>query len=161
MNRERALTIAGGFVAVVMVALLSYTTINGRTFGPPGDSHGDEVNREALERELRGLVLDQEAYRERQRTYTTSLEELDFQPHNQLVVISVPAADGRGWTGVAAGLEAGVVCVLRIGEGEAAEVEVDLYIASLEGDFEQVDTCEVADSTGSPSAILGFLDSRS
>jgi hypothetical protein len=24
-----------------------------------------------------------------------------------------------------------------------------------------VDTCEVADSTGSPSAILGFLDSRS
>ena len=125
MNRERALTIAGGFVAVVMVGLLSYTTINGRTFGPPRHSHGDEVNKDALERELRGLVLDQEAYHERQRTYTTSLEELDFEPHNQLITISVRAADRRGWTGVAAGLEAGVVCVLRIGEGEAAEGEVD------------------------------------
>jgi hypothetical protein len=119
------------------------------------------VNKDALERELRGLVLDQEAYHERQRTYTTSLEELDFEPHNRLITISVRAADRRGWTGVAAGLEAGVVCVLRIGEGEAAEVDVDQHVASLEGDFELVDTCEVADSTRSPSEILGFLDSRS
>ena len=67
MNRERALTIAGGFVAVVMVGLLSYTTLNGRTLGHP-HSHDEEVDKAAVEREFRGLVMDQEAYRERQRT---------------------------------------------------------------------------------------------
>ncbi len=35
MNHERALTIAGGFVAVVMVGLLSITAINGRWLGYP------------------------------------------------------------------------------------------------------------------------------
>jgi hypothetical protein len=161
MNRERVLTVAGGFAAVVMVGLLSYTTLNGRTLGPPRHAHGDEVDHGALARELRGIVRDQETYRERQRTYTTNLDELGFESHHPNITVTIRAADKHGWTAVAVSREARLACIMRVGEGGAAGAEVDPYLAGLGVDFERVETCEVSDATVSPSEILGSAGNRS
>ena len=88
MNRERALTIAGGFVAVVMAGLLSITAINGRWLGYPKRLYREEVGKAALQRELRSLVLDQVAYRARQRTYTSDLEELGFESWDPRIAVA-------------------------------------------------------------------------
>ncbi len=160
MNRERALTIAGGFVAVVMVGLLSITAINGRWLGYPKRLYREEVGKAALQRELRSLVLDQVAYRARQRTYTSDLEELGFESWDPRVAVVIPAADKQGWTAVATSEDVSMVCVMRVGRGPAANTAVDSFLTARGVELEQVETCEVADSTATPALILKVAENQ-
>ncbi len=154
MNSERALTIAGGFVAVVMVGLLSITAINGRWLGYPKRLYREEVGTAALQRELRSLVLDQVAYHARQRTYTSDLEELGFESWDPRIAVAIQAADKEGWTAVATSEDVRMACVMRVGRGPAANTAVDSLLAARGVELEQMETCEVADSTATPALIL-------
>jgi hypothetical protein len=160
MNRERALTIAGGFVAVVMVGLLSITAINGRWLGYPKRLYREEVGKAELQRELRSLVLDQVAYHARQRTYTSDLEELGFESWDPRIAVAIQAADKDGWTAVATSEDVRMVCVMRVGQGPAANTAVDSLLAARGVESEQVETCEVADSTATPVMILKVAENR-
>ena len=160
MNRERALTIAGGFVAVVMVGLLSITAINGRYLGYPKRLYREEVGKAALQRELRSLVLDQVAYRARQRTYTSDLEELGFESRDPGITVAIQAADKEGWTAVATSEDVRMVCVMRVGQGPAASTAVDSFLSARGVESEQVETCEVADSTATPVLILKLAENQ-
>ncbi len=160
MNRERALTIAGGFVAVVMVGLLSITAINGRWLGYPKRLYREEVGKAALQRELRSLVLDQVAYHARQRTYTSDLEELGFASWDPRIAVAIQAADKEGWTAVATSEDVHMVCVMRVGLGPAANTAVDSILMARGVELEQLQTCEVADSTATPVLILKLAENQ-
>ncbi len=160
MNRERALTIAGGFVAVVMVGLLSITAINGRWLAYPKRLYREEVGKAELQRELHSLVLDQVAYHARQRTYTSDLEELGFKSWDQRIAVVIQAADKEGWTAVATSEDVRMVCVMRVGRGLAANTAVDSLLAARGAELEQVETCEVADSTATPVLILKLAENQ-
>ena len=160
MSRERALTIAGGFVAVVMAGLLSITAINGRWLGYPKRLYREEVGKAALQRELRSLVLDQVAYHARQRMYTSDLEELGFESWDPRIAVAIPAADKEGWTAVATSEDVRMVCVMRVGRGPAANTAVDSLLAARGVELERVETCEVADSTATPALILKVAENR-
>jgi len=160
MSRERTLTIAGGLVALGMAGLISITAVNGRWLGLPSHYTQGDVGITQLARELRGLVLRQARYRERQRRYTTDLAELDFDPSDPRITVTVQAADREGWTAVATSREAGVACVMRVGFGPAANVRLDpLSIGGDVGNL-RVETCEVMDSSVSPAEILGVLSNH-
>ena len=107
-----------------------------------------------MQRELRSLVLDQVAYRARQRTYTSDLEELGFESWDPRIAVAIKAADKEGWTAVATSDDVRMVCVMRVGLGPAANTAVDSLLAARGVELEQVETCEVADSTGTPALIL-------
>lgn len=160
MNRERALTIAGGFVAVVMAGLLSITAINGGWLGYPKRLYREEVGKAALQRELRSLVLDQTAYRARLRTYTSNLEELGFESWDPRIAVAIQAADKEGWTAVATSEDDRMACVMRVGQGPAANTAVDSLLTARGVELEQVETCEVVDSTGTPALILKVAENQ-
>ena len=154
MSRERTLTIAGGLVALGMAGLISITAVNGRWLGLPSHYTQGDVGMTQLERELRGLVLRQARYRERQRRYTTDLAELDFNPGDPRITVTVQAADREGWTGIATSRDAGVGCVMRVGIGPGATASVEPLLENLDWNLEQLETCEVSDSPSSTASIL-------
>lgn len=145
MDLERALTISGACVAVILAGLLAYTTVNGRTLGPPR-AHS-QVGTDALQRELRALILDEVAYRARQRRFTADLAELDFAPYDPTIIVKIVAADREGWTAVAVSYESRLACVLRMGEGPAADAGAEAYLASYDVTFDSVATCTAADAS--------------
>ena len=108
----------------------------------------------ALQRELRSLVLDQVAHRARQRMYTSDLEELGFESWDPRIAVAIQAADKEGWTAVATSEGVRMACVMRVGRGPAANTAVDSLLAARGVELEQVETCEVADSTATPVLIL-------
>ena len=143
-----------------MVGLLSITAINGRWLGYPKRLHREEVGKAALQRELRSLVLDQAAYHARQRTYATDLEELGFESWDPRIAVAVPAADKEGWAAVATSEDVRMVCVMRVGLGPAANTVVDSFVMAHGLESEQVETCEVADSTAAPTLILKVAEDQ-
>ena len=161
MNRERVLTVAGASVAVIMAGLLSYTTVNGRTLGYPRDDHGEEAEVAALERELRHLIVEQTAYRARQRRYATDLAEIGFTTHDPDIAVTVVAADRDGLTAVATNEEHRVACIMKVGSGSAARADVDSLLASRGVEFDVIETCEVADPTRQTNLISEVLGDRS
>ena len=154
MSRERTLTIAGGLVALGMAGLISITAVNGRWLGLPSHYAQGDVGMKQLESELRGLVLRQARYRERQRRYTTELAELDFFPRDSRITVTVQAADREGWTAVATSREAGIGCVMRVGIGPGATASVESFLENLDWNLERLETCEVSDSPSSTASIL-------
>ena len=154
MSRERTLTIAGGLVALGMAGLISITAVNGRWLGLPSHYTQGDVGMTQLESELRGLVLRQARYRERQRRYTTELAELDFFPRDSRITVTVQAADHEGWTAVATSREAGIGCVMRVGIGPGATASVESFLEHLDWNLERLETCEVSDSPSSTASIL-------
>jgi hypothetical protein len=157
MDRERVLTVSGAFVAVVMAGLLAYTTVNGRTLGPP--RFHPRAGTDLLEHELRALVVDQVAYHERQRRFTANLAELDFAPYDPGTIVKIVAADSEGWTAVAVSYESRMACVLSVGKGRAAGASTESYFASYEVTFDSVATCTVADTSVHHEEILEVPDS--
>ncbi len=154
MSRERTLTIAGGLAALAMAGLLSITAVNGRWLGLPSRYTQGDVGMKQLERELRGLVLPQARYRERQRRYTTDLAELDFDRRDSRITVAVQAADREGWTAVATSREAGIGCVMRVGIGPGATASVESFLENLDWNLERLETCEVSDFPSSTASIL-------
>ena len=176
MSRERTLTIAGGFVALGMAGLLSLTALNGRWLDVPSHYTQGDVGVQQLEVELRALVLRQARYRERQRRYTTDLAELNFdpgrvaddgrvaklrearshvyRPRDPRISVTIQAADREGWTGIATSREAGIGCVMRVGYGPAATVNVDSVLENVDWNLERLETCEVSDLPAPAASIL-------
>ena len=94
------------------------------------------------------------AARARQRPNTSRREELGFESWDPRIAVGIQAGDKEGWTAVATGEDVRMVCVMRVGVGPAANTAVDSLLAARGVELEQVETCEVADSTATPALIL-------
>ena len=152
-NRERALTLAAGVVALVMVGLLSHTTINGRTFGAPRQPDEREVV--TLQHELFRYGWAQTQYHRQHQRYAAHLEELEFTPDNHDVVLLVQAADSLGWTAVATSPSARIGCMRSGGQGPAANVPPDSLTGLEDLAAGLVQSCEDSVGADMPSVIAG------
>ena len=94
------------------------------------------------------------------REGTSDLEELGFESWDPRVAVVIPAADKQGWTAVATSEDVPMVCVMRVGLGPAANTAVDSFLTARGVELEQVETCEVADSTATPALILKVAENQ-
>lgn len=154
MNRERTLTVLAALVGLIMIGLISHTTINGRTFGPPESQQGDETGAVAMERELRRVAYRQSRFHEANGRFAVDLDELLYSPRGGRVKVFIQAADFQGWTAIATAPETQVACLVSFGTGPAANLSRDSLVEAGHTAFQHARSCGEARE----EAALAVLD---
>ncbi len=139
-----------------MAGLLSHTTINGRTFGPPDSHRGDETGTVAMERELQRVAYQQSQFHAANGRFAVDLEELLYRPSGRRVDVIIQAGDFAGWTAIATAPESRIACTISFGSGPAANLSRDSLIEAGHPEFRRARTC----GETRPGAHLAVLEDR-
>jgi len=139
-----------------MMGLLSHTTINGRTFGPPDSYLGDETGTVAMERELQRVAYQQSQFHAGNGRFAVDLEELLYRPSGRRVDVIILAGDFEGWTAIATAPESRIACTISFGSGPAANLSPDSLIEAGHPEFRRARSC----GEKRPGAYLAVLEDR-